>query len=306
MIQYLKKEAIDLNRWDAALAQSPNRLIYAESNYLQHMCDDWHALVLNDYEAILPIPIRRKWGIAYMYQPAFFQQGGLFAATNAAAITPGFLDALAREIKFAETTMHAGMEFPDPATPFQIKTRKNFLLPLSDNYEAVADRFPAYTRQRIRRAEKNELHYTGSHQLHDAVQRYRHLYQQRLPAFTDDVYDRFEKLCQYYNTQNRLYIREVYAADRREILASVILLKDDHRLYNLASSVTEKGKKMLANYCLFDQVIREFAASGLTLDFEGSDVPGIAYFYEKFASHQEAYYFIRLNQLPAPLKWLKG
>lgn len=306
MIHYLTKEAIDLNRWDAALAQSPNRLIYAESKYLQHMCDDWHALILNDYEAIMPMPIRKKWGIAYMYQPPFFQQGGIFGPAVSAATTQLFLDALARELKFAETTLHAGMLFPEATAPFQLKKRKNYLLSLSDTYESLADRIPTYTRQRIRRAEKNGMQYAASLHLHDAIQRYQHLYQQRLPAFTDAIYERFEKLCRYYDTQNRLFIREVHTTDHSEILASAILLKDDHRLYNLASSVTEKGKKMLANYCLFDQLIREFASSGLTLDFEGSDVPGIAYFYEKFASGQEDYYFMRLNKLPAPLKWIKG
>lgn len=295
-----------MNRWDAALAKSPNRLIYAESNYLQYLCDDWHALILNDYEAIMPLPIRKKWGIAYLYQPPFFQQGGIFTNSLSASITQDFLEALAQEIRFAETTVHAGMLFPDTPTAFQIKPRKNYLLSLADPYEQIAARYPAYTHQRIRRAEKNDLTYTVSHQLHEVIQRYQQLYQERLPAFTDDAYIRFEKMCQCYDAQNRLYIREVYTKDQLELLASVILLKDDHRIYNLASSVTAAGKKKLANYYLFDQLIREFASSPMLLDFEGSDVPGIAYFYEKFASHAEQYYFLRLNKLPAPLKWIKG
>ncbi|HRF27551.1 MAG TPA: hypothetical protein PKW54_09435, partial [Ferruginibacter sp.] len=76
-------------------------------------------------------------------------------------------------------------------------------------------------------------------------------------------------------------------------------------LYNMISCIWPEGKKKGANYFLFDQVIREFSGNPLSLDFEGSDVPGIAYFYEKFSDKKEIYPFIRLNRLPWPLRILK-
>jgi hypothetical protein len=71
------------------------------------------------------------------------------------------------------------------------------------------------------------------------------------------------------------------------------------------SSVTEQGKKMLANYFLYNEVIREFSGNSYILDFEGSDLPGVAYWYEKIANFNQPYFFLRYNHLPLVIRWLK-
>jgi hypothetical protein len=43
----------------------------------------------------------------------------------------------------------------------------------------------------------------------------------------------------------------------------------------------------------------------MILDFEGSDHPGIAHFYENFGSINQPYFFYRHNRLPWPLRLLK-
>jgi len=43
----------------------------------------------------------------------------------------------------------------------------------------------------------------------------------------------------------------------------------------------------------------------LTLDFEGSDVKGIAEFYQKMTNTNQTYPFIKFNNLPRAIKLLK-
>jgi hypothetical protein len=71
------------------------------------------------------------------------------------------------------------------------------------------------------------------------------------------------------------------------------------------NSTTPDGRKKEANHFLLDQVIKEFAGKPLIFDFEGSDVPGIKSFYEKFGAINQPYYSLHFNLLPAPFKWLK-
>ena len=71
MIIYLQNHEIDYDRWDSCVSSSDNRLIYAFSWYLDLVCRDWDALVYNDYQAVFPLPKRRKWSIEYIYQPFF-------------------------------------------------------------------------------------------------------------------------------------------------------------------------------------------------------------------------------------------
>ena len=57
MIHYIQHKDIDFEKWDACVANSFNRLIYGFSWYLDVVCDDWDALVLNDYEAVFPLSL---------------------------------------------------------------------------------------------------------------------------------------------------------------------------------------------------------------------------------------------------------
>lgn len=293
-------------KWDACIRHSMNRLIYAESVYLDHMAVNWDAIVLNDYEAVMPLPWKKKLGIRYLYQPSFFQQGGIFSRNF---VTQDMLNAFIKlasgHFRFAETTLNYAC-IPDQKSPdFQTTLRNNFILSLEDDYTTISGHYSNYIKQRLKRLAKYCLQYKKTDESTAAVRLYKKLYQERLPAFSNKDYLNFSLLCEQYAHSGRLLVREVYDTEGNNLLATVLLLKDESRLYNMASSLLPEGKKLLANYFLYDALIREFAGKGLLLDFEGSDVAGIAYFYKKFTDLNQPYPFIRFNLLPAPFKILK-
>ncbi|HRF18349.1 MAG TPA: hypothetical protein PK977_09275 [Chitinophagaceae bacterium] len=59
-IRYLTHREIDKAKWDYRVSSSSNGLIYAYSYYLDTMSKNWDALVLNDYEAIMPLVWNKK------------------------------------------------------------------------------------------------------------------------------------------------------------------------------------------------------------------------------------------------------
>ena len=48
-----------------------------------------------------------------------------------------------------------------------------------------------------------------------------------------------------------------------------------------------------------------FREENILLDFEGSDIQNLAFFYSGFGAHEEKYAGIKLNRLPFWAKWLK-
>ncbi|MCU0387633.1 MAG: hypothetical protein MUE71_03400 [Chitinophagaceae bacterium] len=88
-------------------------------------------------------------------------------------------------------------------------------------------------------------------------------------------------------------------------MAIGLFLKDDRRLYNIASTTLPNGRTLEANHFLFDQLICEFSGQNILLDFEGSDLPGVARFYQKFSPENRPYFFWKSNRLPAVLRWWK-
>jgi len=61
-IQYLTNHEIDKVKWDECINSASNGLIYAYSFYLDHMSKHWDALVLGDYNAVMPLTWNKKYG----------------------------------------------------------------------------------------------------------------------------------------------------------------------------------------------------------------------------------------------------
>ena len=78
-IKYIHREHLDEEKYNQCIATSLQSKIYAFSWYLDIVCDNWDVLVLDDYEAVMPIPWRKKYGIKYVYPPFWVLQLGVFS-----------------------------------------------------------------------------------------------------------------------------------------------------------------------------------------------------------------------------------
>jgi hypothetical protein len=298
-IHYLRREEIDTRRWDDCIDRSPNGLLYGRSFFLDVMTGgQWDGLVLGDYSAIMPLPWRRKAGIRYLYQPPFTQQTGIFSPEDIpASLVTGFLGQVQAHFRFAEIFLNFGNAHPD------LVRHTNFILHLDVPYPQLAGQYKMDLVRNLRRAERFDLEYKKDPDLAATLQNYRRSYGYRTPHVRDRDYRRFATLCLLMQQKEQLVIREVSRG--QQPVATAILLRDKDRLYLLQSTTLPTGRGLEANHYLLDRLIREWAGTGLMLDFEGSDLPGIAHFYKNFGSIDQPYYFYRLNRLPWPIGRIK-
>ncbi len=63
MIKLLSNDQIDRALWDKTIESSPYGMIYALSWYLDIVCPDWEALVSDNYEQVMPLPVKKKMGL---------------------------------------------------------------------------------------------------------------------------------------------------------------------------------------------------------------------------------------------------
>jgi hypothetical protein len=303
-IQYLLHHQINKIKWDDCINRSVNRLIYAKSFYLDAMAANWDAVVLNDYETVMPLTWKRKWGIAYLYQPAFIQQGGIFYTTELSATTIKLItDKAFEKFKFVEITfnyLNNSIDFKDAA----LSMRTNYVLTLSKNYGQISAGYHSSITKDLKRCRQFNLQYHFSEDFLNIINLYQELYQIRLPYFSKSDFINFLIICKKMQEENNLIIRKVIDLNG-ELLAAVILLKDNNRLFNIISCLTDNGKYKGANHFLYDKVIEEFCNSDYTLDFEGSDVKGIADFYRRFQSINQPYPFCKINRLNPFIKLFK-
>ena len=304
-IKFVPYHSIDKAKWDNCISSSVNGLIYAQAFYLDAIADNWDALVLNDYEAVMPLVWRKKWGIKYLYQPSFIQQLGIFFTKETNDETmEDFIEKASEAFEYIDITINYSNTHLFLPADIIVEERANYIVSLNRSYEVLYDQYhPNFTKS-LRRIKKFNLKYEADSDIDNVMNLYQALYSKRLESVSEKDIQGFTIICNKLQTEDNLVIRKVYSTDNI-LLAAALLLKDNKRLYNIISCITDEGKKHEANYFLYDQLIQEFCNQDLVLDLEGSDRKGIANFYQKFNPKNEPYLHIKRNNLHPILKLFK-
>jgi hypothetical protein len=294
-IHIIPSQEVDVVKWDNRIRSSGNGIIYALASFLTGMTDQWTGIIVNNYELVMPVPWRKKFGVKYCYDAPFLQQSGWFGKADVTADM--LLQELFRICKYGNYHFNAGNDVKGTTL------RNNFILPLNPDYASIQSTFSTEALQHIRKAEQSGLSYKAAG-LDEAILMYRELYGERLSNISSSTFERFAKLAKLYATEDRAIARKVITQAGTTV-AIQLLLKDERRMYNIMPSTTKEGRKLNASYFLFASLWKEFANSNLIFDFEGSDIPGVKAFYEKFSPIPEPYQRLHFNNLSWPVRLFK-
>lgn len=297
-IKYLNRKEIDDQKWDLGISNAINALPYAYCYFLDNMAPEWSALIVGDYEVLMPLTWKKKWGIRYLYQPHFIQQLGIFSDTKISDNhVDVFMAALKNRFRFAEIFLNFDNQLKGAPA------RRNYILLLKPGYEQIRSCYKNDLLKNLRLTARETFTFKGG-DLDDTLQSYQHEYKHRIPHVKSTDYEAFRQVCLSADSKNKLVIRSVTDADGSR-LSSAVLINDAGRLILLLSVTSRSGRSRSANHYLIDQLIREFSGQDLVLDFEGSDIPGIAHFYSNFGATDQPYYFYRYNRLPWWVRLIK-
>lgn len=305
-IQYLRNEQIDKDKWDACIRSSFNSMIYAQAHYLDAMADHWDALVYGDYEVVMPLTWRKKYGIKYLYQPAFIQQLGIFGSVPINdKLLQQFIQITRKLFRFCEIFLNEKNPVEESAYNASTITRRtNYVLTLDRPHKIIQQSYKQTILQHIGKAIRNQVEYVQEIEEANIISAYEeYLGSGRTHLSTDDFL-RFKAVCAQMKGRGFCITRGV-KDNRGNLLAQAILLKDHARLYNIMSVITPMGRELRANHFLYDSILNEFANSGLVFDFEGSEIPGVSVFYKSFGAFDKPYYFFKYNDLPWWIKFFK-
>ncbi len=303
MIQKLTHNEIDKKKWDDSIASAFNGNAYACSWYLDIVHPEWEALVENDYERVMPLTGKKKWGINYLFTPFFVQQLGIFSkSVLTPAIIAQFLNLIPSYYKFAEYNLNVYNQ-PDKKS-FNLIPNRNYLLDLINRYPKTALKYNTNTKRNLKKALKNNLFISKSVKPENLVELFRQGKGKTVTHWKNFHYLRLQHLMYMAIHKGKGIIYGVYTPGN-ELCASAFFLKGNNRLIFLFSGTNPAGRQMQAMTFLIDNVIRQFSESQYILDFEGSNDDNLARFYHGFGAHEVTYYRYYLNNLPFPLKMFK-
>lgn len=78
-IQILRNNEIDFARWDRSLFRSLNGNVFGLSWFLNITAPDWEAMVEDDYQMLMPLPVHVRWKRKLISMPPFTWQLGIFS-----------------------------------------------------------------------------------------------------------------------------------------------------------------------------------------------------------------------------------
>ncbi|WP_294243843.1 hypothetical protein [uncultured Chryseobacterium sp.] len=279
MIRKLEYNKIHFGKYAECLRNSQQKNWYARKEILDHLSGNWHILVYNDYEAVMPIHIQKKMGINFVHMPLFCQQLGIFSKIDNPEVNQCFLNFLTEKYRVFFYTFNDGNGFED-----HLEKKKNYIIPVSE--------YPLLRRKKYFKGRKS------------TVKAAQHLTYQEIEfgaAALDFIKNNFkgltkekdwEKLKNYLSflsENNTLKLAGAFSGNTLINLA--LMVSDTDQLSLLGLMNHEQHKEENGASFLIDKILQEYIAVK-SFNFMGSNIRGIEVFFKSFGAELREYGFV--------------
>lgn len=280
-IKAINRGKLDAQAYDDCISRANQSKIYARSWYLDAMSDDWYALVQGNYEAVMPLPIRRKLAFSYVYQPFMVQQLGVFPSSDHDEAF--YKMAVSRHMHF-DYTFKSTSSKSLHHTPLI-----NLTLPITGDLDLIKTNISTNRKRDLKKAEKHNFDWRDFDDwskveslISEALKS--GLYGHALPAI--------QKL--YTAEKSAGAIRAAGVYHQNECVFFILYGLDLRRIYYLLPlPLTPAAQEMGVATWSIIHLMKRYSDQYSLFDFEGSAVPGVRKFYESFGSTVEPYYHMK-------------
>ena len=293
-IRIINNNNIELDKWDNLVHRFAQGLPYAQSWYLNAVCENWKIIVYKDYEAGFAFQINKKLALPYSLQPFLTQQIGFLGEDI--TIFNQFLKEIEQKVFYYQYQLN---HFNNLDKSLNINTNKiNYELNLNQTYTEFYKGYKTNTKRNLKKANKHSISIQTISSLSsedlDFIETYNKL------SFRDKEMLKLKQLIQNASKHQQLLVYKALYKD--EIISEIIFIKNKLRAVYLVAVSNDNGLKLKANFSLVDAFIKQNAETDIILDFEGSMIDGIARFYAGFGASKKTYPIIKKISLRKPLK----
>lgn len=280
MISYIKRNQIDNLKYDNCIKLAVNSRIYVFSWYLDIVAENWDLLVLDNYEAVMPLPWKSKYFIKYIYPPAWTQQLGVFSKNNIdGVLIQEFIAAIPKKFRKVTIQFNSGNDVRFLKTAKRI----NYILPLNKTFKEIYKGLNTNRKRDIKKA------LLKNNRIDKEI---------NFNEFLDFYLNEYKN---YQLNKNQIFIiksllnsnnRSVHIwgiRDNKKLIAILVWLKDENRITYLLPVANNKAKSRGLPTLIIFELIKEFSNSDYMIDFEGSMIKGVANFYKGFGVEKETY-----------------
>lgn len=281
MIQHLTHNKIDFKLWDAHLAHCINTNVYAQHWYLNTVCPKWEALIVGNYDVMVPLPVKTFLGVSYLVQPLWVQQLGVFyKAKISEALFHEIIQFIKKKYWRVNFSFNASnLEF------LQTHVGNNYVLKLQKPFSEIKK---AYKNKDISTARNKSGLEIKTTDIITAIQ----LFEQSkigktLQPFNNKAYKILLNLVMEANKHGKSHVLACFK--NNVAISAVVILEFNSSFTLLFTGTGNEGRKERALLKLLDWFIGNNCEMHTYFDFEGSNNNSIAKFYASWGAQLEQY-----------------
>lgn len=283
MIRYVKHTEIDASKWDETIQNAQFPTIFCTYRFLDILSDNsWSALILDDYDYVMPLPERSKRGISYVYSPFFMSQLGIFSKKEVSKeIVVDFFKLFPAKFKHIDLLLNNSNDIE------KIKSHTNALisheLDLSPSYENLCKGYSQNTKRNIKAAQKHSLTLVRDDISVEEIIRLfcENRGQTKEVHYRTKDYDILVKAAAILKKLNRLEAYGVKTEDGKTI-AGALFVRDYQRYWFWFSGRNEQYAETKSMFFLMDEFMKSHADQPFILDFNGSMNENVSRLYKGF------------------------
>lgn len=299
-LKYLKHKEIDKLKWDNCISNCFNSVVYAYSWFLDTVCKDWAALVYEDYEVVMPLPVEKRFFIYYIQQPLFTTQLGIFSKKklNEDLLT-NFLKKLPSHFRLFYLNLNTFNHLSYLPSKFSSIEKHTYKLDLIENYLSIKNKYSSNICNLILQAKERKLQVmsiASSHQLLSLFKR--NLASNKLKS---NYYSTLQLMLRV-SLQYRLGEAFGVYNEHNILCAGVIFLRSNGKVYLLISTISKHEKNRATLALLIDQYIERYSENDFVLDFGECTTKEDLDFFSGFGTLACSFLCLKKNTLPKILK----
>ena len=299
MIRIIKRRDLDLQKYDSCIDESLQSRIFGFSWYLDVTVEHWQVAVLNDYEAVMPLPVRQKFGISYVYPPFWILELGIFYKDPIDESV--FIDKIKEEFRWIELRLNSANNFD---LNYQFCSKMQYQqLSLSDTFDQIQNSYRKDRKKDLRKAKESGLVVKWDDDSNHLIDLFKKSIGKRTSNITESDYKNLREIIRTCSKKGLGRILSVYAEDDSLVASSFVLLhKNTCTILVSATDFSNRGNG--ANTFLIDTLLRHYQNQFEFFNFGGSSIQSIGEYFKSFGANTVDYPFIAWKKHPKLFKLL--
>jgi hypothetical protein len=264
LIKHLKNTEINFIRWDNCINKAINGNVFAYSWYLNILCDNWEALVMDDYQYVMPLLHEVKFKQDVYIHSKLGNRLGVFSNQ---LLTEEIVKKFIESIPHERSLIHISLNSFNKLTSGKVKNIKTYELDLIQSHKRIAQKYSNQFQKDLQKAKEDNISVVQGLLPNDLIN-FSNIYTVRSNPKLN--LNEIQKLRMIIAHSLRFGLSETYCAysANNNLCAAAFFIKSKRNIYLLYAAISNIGLNSNAFHLLIDKYIEVHSEKDLTLTLD--------------------------------------